>query len=43
MVKAGETFHYFREDEGCCAAIFTDEETGAKFQITAELPPSASP
>ncbi len=43
LVKAGATFHYFREDEGCCAATFTDKGTGAKFQITAEFPESASP
>jgi plastocyanin len=32
VVKAGETFTY--KEEGCCAATFTDKETGAEFEIT---------
>ena len=31
-VEAGETFNF--KNEGCCAATFTDRETGAEFKIT---------
>jgi plastocyanin len=32
VVEAGETFNF--KDEGCCAATFTDKETGAEFEVT---------
>ncbi len=34
VVETGETFKY--RYEGCCAATFTDEETGGKFKMTVE-------
>jgi plastocyanin len=32
VVEAGETFNF--NEEGCCAATFTDKETGAEFEVT---------
>jgi plastocyanin len=34
VVEAGETFNF--NDEGCCAATFTDKETGAEFKVTVD-------
>jgi plastocyanin len=36
LVEAGETFTY--TGEGCCAATFTDRETGAEFEIAVADP-----
>jgi hypothetical protein len=32
VVEAGETFNF--NNKGCCAATFTDKETGAEFEVT---------
>jgi plastocyanin len=32
VVEAGETFNF--KAEGCCAATFTDKETGDEFEVT---------
>jgi plastocyanin len=36
LVESSETFTY--SGEGCCAATFTDKETGAEFEITVADP-----
>jgi plastocyanin len=32
VVESGETFNF--KNEGCCAATFTDKDTGTEFEIT---------